>query len=615
MRVSELVKSFEDIASSPRSEPSRARSHLKHHDSVSKQENDRREHLVTDNERNVVETREPDAMSDVESNDDSSVVSGEARKVPSREVMQVKGVTKAEDERPVDIVVSNSSELTDEISVEVRMSAMTEKLSKDQEESTVDQHHGESDNPLNSQCSELTDEIDFDQTAAHEIEREFDNSQHQSQMENVEVSNHDTRVCSGGSDSPSRDETTFRVSYAHVNQSLVLDQKDEVSDPDQLRVVKQCTKKDSLIQHVDAESRDPVHSTSQDAIRHGKGTDERFVSDNCDWSIEKISSHEPPRGSVRSCVSEKGVTKLDTSEIATSFNRDDSINTSPENSNNRNVHELIKEMEMSMEERFRRLEETCEQIPLIMEQLQRHANEANHVPFSAFSPQSNDDPLPLEVPESIVPKLDQVLKTTSSESIENDVSIMTSFPELRAFVHQLESTSTNAIANVLREESIEADEQVLVDETPFDEAAVLDNDEAAPLSASMHSSELSESKSTELLSKEIESLTIGDENSYDHGGEASSSSSTSASSEIVELNVNETTSEIESSTMGVKRNDQSRPLDSVLPNCSNMMAVEVVQADPSEALHQVFTFLDEQHANFDRLCWGFICGGQFEYDE
>ena len=125
-----------------------------------------------------------------------------------------------------------------------------------------------------------------------------------------------------------------------------------------------------------------------------------------------------------------------------------------------------------MDERFRRLEATCEQIPLIMEQLQRYANDAKHVPITDFGSENNDQTLPLEFRETsntTVSKIDEILKTTSTESIENDVSIMTSFPELRAYVHQLESTSTNAIANVLLEESIEADEQVFVDETPFDE--------------------------------------------------------------------------------------------------------------------------------------------------
>ena len=69
MRVSELVKSFEDIASSPRSEASaRASSLPKHVDPVSKHDNGREEHLESDDERNELETREPDAMSDVDSN-------------------------------------------------------------------------------------------------------------------------------------------------------------------------------------------------------------------------------------------------------------------------------------------------------------------------------------------------------------------------------------------------------------------------------------------------------------------------------------------------------------------------------------------------------------------
>ena len=121
----------------------------------------------------------------------------------------------------------------------------------------------------------------------------------------------------------------------------------------------------------------------------------------------------------------------------------------------------------------------------------------------------------------------------------------------------------------------------------------------------MPSSDASGSKSTELLSKEIESLARGDENSDEHESGASSSSSTSTSSELVESNVVETPPrEIESSTIDVERNLQSHPLDSVLSNCSSMMAIEVVQPDPSEALHQIVTFLDDQHANFDRVCWG-----------
>lgn len=629
MRVSELVKSFEDIASSPRSEASRG-GPQKQNETVSEQ-NDESESGETDDRNNELETREPDNNSEIDSGDDSSVISDEAKIVlrgtkkehASDEQEEGKHYVVSGETRPVDIIVSNSSELTDEISVEVRMGATKESSKEHQERSGIIES--------NSNNSELTDEVELVDTP-HDIEKEFEESEQQSPDEwqrGKEEEAPETHVSQSNAtddEDSSHYDATSRVSYPKVDQAA---DENQAADMEELHLVHKYTK-DSIQQNVCEESRDPEQSTNQDIAGLEELANDRHRTMTSEYGVEKVEKvayQESLRDSVSSPEPGRHLTPeqpfgtelLRDEAHDTLHSENDFVLTSHKDIDRTNVHELLKAMEESMDERFRRLEEACEQIPLIMEQVQRQVNLTKHTgSASVISRTERTDEPAINIPneDDVVSKTDihRILNITSTESIETDVSIMATFPELRAYVHQLESTSTNVIADVLLEDSIKEVDEVLVEETPFDEAPALSQDNTAPLSTSLPSSDLSESNATEMLSKEIESVTNDVENDGQPDSAAPLPKSITASFEVLsESNADAVLSkENDSLTRDAEHKDQSQPLDSVLSNCSSMLAVDVLQPDPSATLNQLVTFLDDQHANLDRVCWGFMCGSHRE---
>lgn len=119
------------------------------------------------------------------------------------------------------------------------------------------------------------------------------------------------------------------------------------------------------------------------------------------------------------------------------------------------VNKICQEMEQAMEQRFRRLDETWNQVPLIIADLQRHVDATKNMDSSVFQIETrsiltNDEAETMMTMFSI----DEALNLTASASKELDNSIESSFPILRAYVSHLESTSTFAIAELLVDDEI-----------------------------------------------------------------------------------------------------------------------------------------------------------------
>ena len=119
------------------------------------------------------------------------------------------------------------------------------------------------------------------------------------------------------------------------------------------------------------------------------------------------------------------------------------------------VSKICQEMEQAMEQRLRRLDETWNQIPRIMEQLQRHVEETKNMDSSIFQI-GNRSILANDEAETAMTmfSIDEALNLTASANEELDMCIEASFPNLCAYVNRLESTSISAIAELLADDEI-----------------------------------------------------------------------------------------------------------------------------------------------------------------
>lgn len=133
--------------------------------------------------------------------------------------------------------------------------------------------------------------------------------------------------------------------------------------------------------------------------------------------------------------------------------RSDNVHAQPKGSECIDVNKICQEMEQAMEHRFRRLDETWNQIPLIIEQLQRHVDDTKNMDSSVFQMGTRSIRTSNEAETAMSTfSTDEALNLSASTSKELDNSIEASFPKLRAYVSHLESTSTSAIAELLVDE-------------------------------------------------------------------------------------------------------------------------------------------------------------------
>lgn len=219
------------------------------------------------------------------------------------------------------------------------------------------------------------------------------------------------------------------------------------------------------------------------------------------------------------------------------------------------IKQLFLEMEQSMDVRFRRLEETCQQIPVIMEQLQQHLDETTEQQQDSGAQEQDTTRV------ATMPKI--ALNIASAESNTTDASIMASFPELQAYVNQLEWATAHAIADALEEDKC----------THVIDAAV---EEEIP----------SDEERDALYQEE-------DEDGV----------SKFRFSQQIRINASTQSSEDASLSRETPSNDETSNSQPVLAfSCPGMTAIELFPFDPAKDMEQPNTFIEEQHMSLHKAC-------------
>jgi hypothetical protein len=196
------------------------------------------------------------------------------------------------------------------------------------------------------------------------------------------------------------------------------------------------------------ESRNPQSSSEVDPRIKSSS----FISTGEGWSsvdcrVEYADSEAPSEESRihRQQVSESRDPQKD--------DRRDGFHVTTNSSKCMDVEQIFQEMEQRMKHRFHRLDETWNQIPLIMEQLKQHVDETKNIDSALFQMKAHFIPANDDGIGPVSFNIDESFGLTPSTSKDLDNSIEASFPRLRAYVSHLESTSTSAIAEALVDES------------------------------------------------------------------------------------------------------------------------------------------------------------------
>ena len=486
-----------------------------------------------------------------------------------------------------DIVISHDSELTDEKScVEVRALVgvnSTEEQQEPKQECHFEDQIPEStpDNDIISNHSELTDEVEIGSPAREERTPYEDQDDADATRDTFQMRQQSEPHFPGENrdidsiHSELTDESPVLETRTHAMRIIRSPEMVQGSDIEQFCVVCQNTKDSLQQQH--SEPCNHEQSFDQESNR----LTSHPANDTCKM-IPELSLDEKKQSNELASLSlsalhdahahdatlqQADLESRNPKEVA----RSDSNHMELKDNDRLDIHQLFQEMERSMEVRFHRLEKQCEQIPMIMEQLKRQRKKTKHIDNAEAVNQTEAHSIPRnkEVTSSPTPRTsDDTMKIATVASTETDTGIMASFPELRAYVHHLESTSTNVIADVLFEENESQNRVDTVEESPSDEAPAMSQVESETAPNSM-SAEMIDSRAIEYLpSIELEALSRSTFNSDD--------------------------------------NVQSR--DDEPFGCSeNIFAIELFRHDPAEALDQLVTFLAEQD-NLDHACFSLICG-------
>lgn len=600
MRVSELVKSFEDqIALSPKSLSPRSKASAGSHQR-SDHEPRREYHECRDEAEALFEAHSGD-LSPVVASDDKAKVAAQSEaddhiteeEEVEEEQKELTSVHHSEHgyPEPIHLILpSHSLELTDEAGVKVRTSEERQSTAAWHAESPREllseprYSQSSSENEIESVCSELTDEREAPDT------HYMGNDTYLSKTKQHAVETHQSATDVGTQTSVDYDQTSNSSKLSDEFPKHGMNDSSDAKIDTVEDVEREILSGRDMQQEVSAESQlDALESQNEPLLDH-RSLGNLSLTIDCEYPCAETSREASPEaGNEPQHVHDDNIAPPHSSDYQIT-NMDDA-----------DVHKLLYDMEQSMDARFRRLEESCQQIPTIMAQLERHVIETkagNNATATAEKTTPTVPSSPLnESHEQQSIKLDEIPRMNNVASCAvastdsgngTDESIMASFPELKAFVNQLETDRTVAIADALQDKmSFVSVEEVMSEE------------------------ETSRISEEETRVEEGERSVGTEEVPSDEGPESSqdeSEASQSSQDEDVESFPPMPSIEPRDFERHVRFRSEAPNRGAIVAlACPDLTAIEIFRFDPADGLNQLATFLDEQHATCDRACFVLCC--------